>query len=201
MSAETGCGCSALELHDGRCAGCGRSVLERMAVPGRPGADYGAVAAYAKALRQRLAELVEAVDVVPSVQRASWQDTRMVAELELAEWRAIEAQAVLAREALKIDLNCSCSPVESAARAVAPWCADHVRESEESRQPREEKPLNYWRGRCGLPMLDPVGPDTPRCFLAQGHPGPHLAECSAQQAAALDVKVEAGSLQPKDGAA
>jgi hypothetical protein len=37
---ETGCGCSALELHDGRCAGCGRSVLERVSRPGRPGADY-----------------------------------------------------------------------------------------------------------------------------------------------------------------
>lgn len=173
--------------------GCGRSVLERVSRPGRPGADYEVLLGEVARLRGVVTDLRDRLCVIGSPNRLTYATYRQTFAL-------VDEARDFARAALAIDAV-NCAPVESAARAVAPWCADHVRESEESRQPREEKPLNYWRGRCGLPMLDPVGPDTPRCFLAQGHPGPHLAECSAQQAAALDVKVEAGSLQPKDGAA
>jgi hypothetical protein len=119
MSAETGCECSALELHDGRCAGCGRSVLERVAVPGRPGADYEVLLGEVARLRAAL----------------SWIAEYGSREGDLREGHE-DAMRHIAFNALAIDAV-DCAPVESAARAVAPWCADHVRESEESRQPKD----------------------------------------------------------------
>lgn len=103
---ETGCECSALEMHDGRCAGCGRSVVERVSPAGRPGADYEVLLCEVVRLRSGLL----------------WNIAFNLLAIDPVNCPLCEQGHVPARP---------CSPVES-----APWCADHVRESEESRMPK-----------------------------------------------------------------
>jgi hypothetical protein len=93
--------------------------LERVSRPGRPGADYEVLLREVRGLRaQRDAAL------------------RALSNRRVGPWLQVrDARRVLCTDPTV--LAGSCSPVESAARAVAPWCADHVRESEGSRQPKD----------------------------------------------------------------
>jgi hypothetical protein len=150
---ETGCECSAMVLDDGRCSGCGRSVLERVSRPGRPGADYEASrrcpsceSAEVRAIVARLCALTERV----MAETHGWQHASDCICGEGGFWRSANYSASDFRHELKTiefieravevalaNVHAQSSPVESAARSVAPWCADHVRESEGSRQPKD----------------------------------------------------------------
>lgn len=126
-----GCGGSRLAADGGPCRLCGheRSVLERVAVPGRPGADYEVLLGEVARLRGVVTDLRDRLCVIGSPNRLTYATYRQTFAL-------VDEARDFARAALAIDAV-NCAPVESAARAVAPWCADHVRESEGSRQPKD----------------------------------------------------------------
>jgi hypothetical protein len=109
--------------------------LERVSRPGRPGADYEVLLGEVVRLRATLLWIAEYGSREGDLREGHEDAMRHIAFNALAI-DPVEAYPLyqLREDGTIVRVE---GPVESAARAVAPWCADHVRESEGSRQPKD----------------------------------------------------------------